>query len=472
MVTFSYLNIVLMKILFRIPLSLAIVCLCTTHYIHAQGGETFNSFEASNFPGYFIHHSKDGAYIGPILNDEDKKFAEFAFDPSPFQKEEDRKQGLLIFVKPLNAQQLYLRHLNGKLVVARSDDSKAFFDDATFYARKGFTQKEPYWKGVNDGWEISFESSRYPGYYIRHSNYRLYLQKDDGSELFKKDATFIFRWANHKGPLILDEFNTEQARVRRMAELAFSFMQENKVNQDNAQAEQSRLEQQRAIENQQSARDEEQRLAQQRAAEEERRLEQQRVQEEEQRIAEIEAQEEQRRVAEIEAQEEQRRIAEVQAQEEQQAAAQAQQPQYRDKTFTVQIDCKGYSTLTNTGTNDQITVSFVNKDGTKLVDGNSTKVINNCDLDTYISMTSAQLMNEVVAVQITTSGNDGFWMDRVLLHADNQEIAHWGANEGKGYCLSQDPADGNGSWKDFVGARGCQPCFRFEVTSGKVVNCQ
>ncbi len=379
-----------MKILFRIPLSLAIVCLCTTHYIHAQGGETFNSFEASNFPGYFIHYSKDGAYIGPILNDEDKKFTEFAFDPSPFQKEEDRKQGLLIFVKPLNEQQLYLRHLNGKLVVARSDDSKAFFDDATFYARKGFTQKEPYWKGVNDGWEISFESSKYPGYYISHSNYNLYLQKDDGSELFKKDATFIFRWANHKGPLNLDEFNTEQARVRRMAELAFSFTPENKVNQNNAQAEQSRLEQQRV-------------------------------------------------------QEEQRRVAEVQAQEEQQTVAQAQQPQYQDKTFTVQIDCRGYSTLTNTGTKDQITVSFVNPDGIKLMDSNTTKVISNCDSDTFISMTSPQLMNQVVAVQITTSGSDGFWMDRVLLHADNQEIATWGAKQGKGYCLSQDPADGDGS---------------------------
>ncbi|MEQ9208763.1 MAG: hypothetical protein RLN96_02815, partial [Pseudomonadales bacterium] len=76
------------------------------------------------------------------------------------------------------------------------------------------------------------------------------------------------------------------------------------------------------------------------------------------------------------------------------------------------------------------------------------------------------------AVQIITSGNDGFWMDRVLLHADNQEIAHWGANEGKGYCLSHDPADGDGSWKDFVGARGCQPCFRFDVASGQVVACQ
>ncbi|MEQ8363456.1 MAG: AbfB domain-containing protein [Cyclobacteriaceae bacterium] len=382
--------------------------------------ESFHSFESSNFPGYYIHHAPDGFYIGPITNDADKIFTEFAWNVSPFQKKEDQTQGnFLIFLNPLNAQQYYMRNLNGKITIALSDDSKEFFDQASFYSRKGLTQTEPHWNGVNDGALVSFESAKYPGHYIRHSNYRLYLQPYDGTELFRKDATFIFRWAEHKGPLPLDVYNNERARITQLAQPQLAQAQE-----------QQRLAQQRAQE-------EQQRVAQERAREEQRILDQQRAQQEQQRIAQ-----------------------------------QQQQQQYRDKTFTVQIDCKGYSTLTNTGTNDQITVSFVNKDGTKLVDGNSTKVINNCDLDTYISMTSAQLMNEVVAVQIITSGSDGFWMDRVLLHVDNQEIAHWGANEGKGYCLSHDPADGDGSWKDFVGARGCQPCFRFDVASGQVVACQ
>ncbi|MEQ9208904.1 MAG: AbfB domain-containing protein, partial [Pseudomonadales bacterium] len=189
---------------------------------------------------------------------------------------------------------------------------------------KGLTQTEPLWIGVNDGALVSFESAKYPGHYIRHSNYRLYLQPYDGTELFRKDATFIFRWADHKGPLPLDVYNNERARITQLAQPQLTQAQE------------------------------QQRLAQERAREEQRILDQQRAQQEQQRIAQ--QQEQQRQ----------------------------QQQQYRDKTFTVQIDCKGYSTLTNTGTNDQITVSFVNRDGTKLVDGdgNSTKVINNCDLDT------------------------------------------------------------------------------------------
>lgn len=51
------------------------------------------------------------------------------------------------------------------------------------------------WKIVqglaNDGSEyVSFESVQYPGYYLRHKAYVLYLEKNDGSQLFKEDATF------------------------------------------------------------------------------------------------------------------------------------------------------------------------------------------------------------------------------------------------------------------------------------------
>ena len=37
----------------------------------------------------------------------------------------------------------------------------------------------------------AYESSNYPGYFIRHQNYRLKIDKDDGSDLFKKDASFF-----------------------------------------------------------------------------------------------------------------------------------------------------------------------------------------------------------------------------------------------------------------------------------------
>lgn len=37
---------------------------------------------------------------------------------------------------------------------------------------------------------FSFESVNYPGHYLRHQSYEIKLHKHDGSDLFKKDATF------------------------------------------------------------------------------------------------------------------------------------------------------------------------------------------------------------------------------------------------------------------------------------------
>lgn len=49
------------------------------------------------------------------------------------------------------------------------------------------------WKivpGLADSGCVSFESVNYPGYFLRHRNYLVYLEKNDGSATFKADATF------------------------------------------------------------------------------------------------------------------------------------------------------------------------------------------------------------------------------------------------------------------------------------------
>jgi len=40
-----------------------------------------------------------------------------------------------------------------------------------------------------DGY-VSIQSVNYPGYYLRHSNYDLSLEKNDGTSLFAESATF------------------------------------------------------------------------------------------------------------------------------------------------------------------------------------------------------------------------------------------------------------------------------------------
>jgi Alpha-L-arabinofuranosidase B (ABFB) domain len=40
---------------------------------------------------------------------------------------------------------------------------------------------------------VSLESVNYPGFYLRHQNYRLKLQRDDGMDLFHQDASFFWQ---------------------------------------------------------------------------------------------------------------------------------------------------------------------------------------------------------------------------------------------------------------------------------------
>jgi hypothetical protein len=44
--------------------------------------------------------------------------------------------------------------------------------------------------GLADSAGTSFESVNYPGHYLRHKNFELWLDRYDGTEQFRKDATF------------------------------------------------------------------------------------------------------------------------------------------------------------------------------------------------------------------------------------------------------------------------------------------
>jgi len=160
----------------------------------------------------------------------------------------------------------------------------------------------------------------------------------------------------------------------------------------------------------------------------------------------------------------------LEEQNRQQAAVIAQQraiqQSQRQKGYTVGIDCKGYSTLTNTETNDLIIVTFIDVNGYNM--GDQGKAINSCEVDTYFSING----NNIAAIQISTQGSDAFWMDQAWLLEDGREVIRWGKNEGGGYCFSRDPADANGGFKNFISSRGCKDCMRFDITTGEVTECR
>ncbi len=148
--------------------------------------------------------------------------------------------------------------------------------------------------------------------------------------------------------------------------------------------------------------------------------------------------------------------------------------------YQLRIDCYGYGGIENTGTTDMITVEFVGSGGERTVRTGANVTDGNCapqgvqnvgaiTQDFYGGRYGANVPHLVRSVRVSTSGDNGFWVDQLDLQGPT--TGHWGANEGQGYCLSTDPTDANRSWSRFVSSRGCQPCFEFRVMERDVVNC-
>ena len=85
--------------------------------------------------------------------------------------------------------------------------------------------------------------------------------------------------------------------------------------------------------------------------------------------------------------------------------------------------------------------------------------------DDWILETKDDPRAQGMYVVLSTNGKDGFWIDEMYLGVmeDGKDpvIAHWGAENGKGFCLSTDPSDATRSWKNKVD--GCHQAIKFVV---------
>ncbi len=93
----------------------------------------------------------------------------------------------------------YLRHQNSLGVTSPvspgSDDVTK--QDATYWLRPGLASAGCY----------SFESRNLPGSYLRHSNYRIRLDGNDGTTLFAADATFCLRTGHTTAGVSFESYN-------------------------------------------------------------------------------------------------------------------------------------------------------------------------------------------------------------------------------------------------------------------------
>jgi hypothetical protein len=88
----------------------------------------------------------------------------------------------------LNFPGYYLRHKNFRIFLERVTDTEQFRKDASFmvipvliYSITG---------NIMDMRYCTYMSINHPGYYLRHRNFKLYLEKGNDL-LFAKDASFL-----------------------------------------------------------------------------------------------------------------------------------------------------------------------------------------------------------------------------------------------------------------------------------------
>ncbi|MFV2109890.1 AbfB domain-containing protein [Micromonospora sp. LOL_015] len=69
--------------------------------------------------------------------------------------------------------------------------------------------------GLANSAGISLESTNFPGYYLRHRNHQIWVEANDGSNLFRQDATFMARAGlADAGKLSLESVNFPGQYVR------------------------------------------------------------------------------------------------------------------------------------------------------------------------------------------------------------------------------------------------------------------
>ncbi|MCO5994347.1 alpha-L-arabinofuranosidase B [Actinoallomurus rhizosphaericola] len=100
----------------------------------------------------------------------------------------------------------YIRHQNDQAVTSVINSSSSSLDknDATWIVHSGLASSSC----------VSFESKNYPGDYLRHQNFQVYRQTNDGSAQFAADATFCPQSGKNGQGVSLASYNYPDRFIR------------------------------------------------------------------------------------------------------------------------------------------------------------------------------------------------------------------------------------------------------------------
>ncbi|SNX61882.1 alpha-L-arabinofuranosidase B-like protein [Streptomyces sp. TLI_55] len=136
-------------------------------------------FQSFNFPDHYVRH-KD--FVGLLTKHTDGEQGDFSFEVK--NAGQDKHGVQLVVLRSVNFPDHYLRHQNFQIVLQAPNGGldDLFLKDATFYLERGLADG-------GDPEVVSFRSVNYPDRYLRHRDFKLWLEPKDSPNL-PADATF------------------------------------------------------------------------------------------------------------------------------------------------------------------------------------------------------------------------------------------------------------------------------------------
>lgn len=128
--------------------------------------------QSVNYPSHSVRHQDFILKLTEISSDLDTQ------DSSWIVRSAAHGHGGLLLESENFPQHHLASHPGGDIRIVRDAESAA----SVFLARPGLS---------GDAGSISLESAASPGHFLRHQEFRLRLHPNDGSELFRKDASFV-----------------------------------------------------------------------------------------------------------------------------------------------------------------------------------------------------------------------------------------------------------------------------------------
>ena len=124
--------------------------------------------------------------------------------------------------------------------------------------------------------------------------------------------------------------------------------------------------------------------------------------------------------------------------------------------YSLMLDCS-HSALNNENTTNRITVTLLDRNG-RQVGRASKNGIRSCSTKTFFRVNSTGTPS---FVQVSTNGNDAFYIDRWELYRGNRLIKRGGTENRNGWCLSTDSGD-TGAWQRNLNG-SCRDMLEFPV---------